>query len=218
MMRRLKWWLKAATSTERERIKVPLAPYIPLLLKEKHVWKPLSSFISKFIFTFLTFQGETHWQRWLECFVYMMLWKLFVKIGKVIQMMGCDPEPSKRRGRAHQLRCKQRHSPWELRALCFIFWPRRIDSLTVRACHWIVTVSSNPWDPTHLSSPQLERFLVACILSCAVRSSKAKGLLIAMLNSPGLSYSLPVSLHLPVQLGTVIGIYPHARSSESISC
>lgn len=73
---------------------------------------------------------------------------------------------------------------------CFIFWPHYIDLHSIQACHWIITVSSNPWDPTNLSSTLLERVLVTSILSCAVGSSKVEGLLIAMLNSPGLSYSL----------------------------
>lgn len=109
----------------------------------------------------------------------------------------------KRGERAVQLRCKQRHSPWEFRALCFIFWPYHIDFHIIQACHWIITVSSNPWDPTNLSSTLLERFLVACILSCAVGSSKAKGLLIAMLNSPGLSYSLPWVSQSPSPIGDI---------------
>ena len=147
-----------------------------------------------------------------------MLWKLCVKIGKVIQIMWCDREPSKMRERACQLRCKPRRSPWEFRALCFIFWPHYIDFHTNQACHRTTTVSNNPWDPNNLSFTPLERFLVACILSCAVRSSEAKGLLIAMLNSPGLSFLSLVSLNLPVQLGTFIGIYLHARSWKSIYC
>lgn len=105
--------------------------------------------------------------------------------------------------RAHRLRCKPRHSPWEFRALCFIFWPHYRDFHIIQTCHWIITVSSNPWDPTNLSSTLLERFLVPCIPSCAVGSSEAKGLLIAMLNSPGLSYSLPGVSQSPGPIGDI---------------
>lgn len=95
------------------------------------------------------------------------------------------------------------HSPWEFRAPCFIFWPCYIHFHTIQSCLWIETRSSNPWDPTNLSSALLERFLVACILSCAVWSSKAKGLLIAMLNSPRLSYSLPWVFQSPSPTGDI---------------
>lgn len=102
-----------------------------------------------------------------------------------------------------QLSCEQRHSLWEFRVLCFILWPYYIDFHNIQACHWIITVSNNPWDLTNLSSTWLQRFLVACILSCAVGSREAKGLLIAMLNSPGFSYSLPWVSQSPSPIGDI---------------
>lgn len=211
----LKWWPKNSyQNSERESRS---SSWYPPLLKEKYIWKSSSSFILKVIFTFLltSFQWGITGDNGYSV-LYLML-KVKAKIGKHITDDVMWSQSLLKWGeRAHRLRhVSQGTLLGNLEPVFHFLTSLQRDFHIIQACHWIITVSSNPWPNQFIIYSAREIFgSLHPILCCG--PEKLKGLLIAVKFFWPQSYSLLGVSQSAVQLGTFIGIYLSARSSKAL--
>lgn len=206
-----KWWLKTAIQNSESQDSLP--QYTLPLLKEKYIWKSSSSFYFKgYLFYFLNFSKEGITGDNGFTVFYILDALEVVKIGKVIQMMWCDPEPSKMRGRAHRLRCKPRHSPLGNLEPCVSFSDLTTETSTYPGLPLDNNCVQQPLGPNQfiIYSARDFWFLASHLVLWGL--AKAKGLLIAVLNSSASAILSSVSLNLPVQLGTFIRVSARQNS------